>query len=150
MPQSATRWSSVHGDIFPAEISPWICNDATVAMQIRSFAGMAGGGIKQNHASGNRARARIPGNLSTRSRRIARPLARPGCRKSLEVVIDGLGSWAQSASTMNTPSVETAETVAPHAAPGSASYVQPNTHSKTLGYLLWIFGFTGSHRFYFG
>ncbi len=25
-----------------------------------------------------------------------------------------------------------------------------NTHSKTIGYLLWIFGFTGSHRFYFG
>jgi TM2 domain-containing membrane protein YozV len=27
---------------------------------------------------------------------------------------------------------------------------QPNTHSKLLGYLLWIFGFTGSHRFYYG
>jgi TM2 domain-containing membrane protein YozV len=25
-----------------------------------------------------------------------------------------------------------------------------NTHSKLIGYLLWIFGFTGSHRFYFG
>ncbi len=25
-----------------------------------------------------------------------------------------------------------------------------NTHSKLLGYLLWIFGFTGSHRFYYG
>lgn len=25
-----------------------------------------------------------------------------------------------------------------------------NTHSKFIGYLLWIFGFTGSHRFYFG
>ena len=25
-----------------------------------------------------------------------------------------------------------------------------DTHSKTIGYLLWIFGFTGSHRFYFG
>ena len=24
------------------------------------------------------------------------------------------------------------------------------THSKTIGYLLWIFGFTGSHRFYYG
>lgn len=24
------------------------------------------------------------------------------------------------------------------------------THSKVIGYLLWIFGFTGSHRFYFG
>ncbi|MDF1579350.1 MAG: TM2 domain-containing protein [Desulfuromonadales bacterium] len=25
-----------------------------------------------------------------------------------------------------------------------------NTHSLVIGYLLWIFGFTGSHRFYFG
>jgi TM2 domain-containing membrane protein YozV len=25
-----------------------------------------------------------------------------------------------------------------------------NTHSKAMGYVLWIFGFTGSHRFYFG
>lgn len=24
------------------------------------------------------------------------------------------------------------------------------THSTMIGYLLWIFGFTGSHRFYFG
>jgi TM2 domain-containing membrane protein YozV len=24
------------------------------------------------------------------------------------------------------------------------------THSKVIGYLLWIFGFTGAHRFYFG
>lgn len=24
------------------------------------------------------------------------------------------------------------------------------THSKAIGYVLWIFGFTGSHRFYFG
>ncbi len=24
------------------------------------------------------------------------------------------------------------------------------THSKVIGYILWIFGFTGSHRFYFG
>lgn len=28
--------------------------------------------------------------------------------------------------------------------------IERNTHSKALGYLLWIFGFTGSHRFYFG
>jgi TM2 domain-containing membrane protein YozV len=28
--------------------------------------------------------------------------------------------------------------------------VYPDTHSKVIGYLLWIFGFTGSHRFYFG
>ena len=25
-----------------------------------------------------------------------------------------------------------------------------DTHLKTVGYVLWIFGFTGSHRFYFG
>jgi TM2 domain-containing membrane protein YozV len=25
-----------------------------------------------------------------------------------------------------------------------------DTHSKTVGYLLWIFGFTGAHRFYLG
>lgn len=27
---------------------------------------------------------------------------------------------------------------------------QSKTHSVPLGYLLWIFGFTGSHRFYYG
>jgi TM2 domain-containing membrane protein YozV len=26
----------------------------------------------------------------------------------------------------------------------------PDTHSKVIGYLLWIFGFTGAHRFYYG
>lgn len=26
----------------------------------------------------------------------------------------------------------------------------PSTHSVFVGYLLWIFGFTGAHRFYFG
>jgi TM2 domain-containing membrane protein YozV len=25
-----------------------------------------------------------------------------------------------------------------------------DTHSKTIGYLLWIFGLSGSHRFYYG
>ena len=25
-----------------------------------------------------------------------------------------------------------------------------NTHSKVIGYILWLFGFTGSHRFYYG
>ncbi len=25
-----------------------------------------------------------------------------------------------------------------------------NTHSKTVGYILWIFGFIGAHRFYYG
>ncbi|MFH1215455.1 MAG: TM2 domain-containing protein [Pseudomonadota bacterium] len=28
--------------------------------------------------------------------------------------------------------------------------LQSDTHSKTIGYILWIFGFTGSHRFYYG
>jgi TM2 domain-containing membrane protein YozV len=28
--------------------------------------------------------------------------------------------------------------------------VQTNTHSKVIGYLLWIFGFLGAHRFYYG
>ncbi|MFK4131212.1 NINE protein [Pseudomonas luteola] len=27
---------------------------------------------------------------------------------------------------------------------------QNDTHSKVLGYLLWIFGFLGAHRFYYG
>jgi len=25
-----------------------------------------------------------------------------------------------------------------------------DSHSKVIGYILWIFGFTGSHRFYYG
>ncbi|RLU00359.1 NINE protein [Ketobacter sp.] len=27
---------------------------------------------------------------------------------------------------------------------------QASTHSKVIGYILWIFGFLGSHRFYYG
>ena len=27
---------------------------------------------------------------------------------------------------------------------------RPDTHSKIIGYLLWIFGFLGAHRFYYG
>lgn len=30
----------------------------------------------------------------------------------------------------------------------NASY--NDTHSKIIGYILWIFGFTGAHRFYYG
>lgn len=30
------------------------------------------------------------------------------------------------------------------------TYTGYETHSMVIGYLLWIFGFTGSHRFYFG
>ena len=26
----------------------------------------------------------------------------------------------------------------------------PGTHSKAVGYILWIFGFMGAHRFYYG
>jgi TM2 domain-containing membrane protein YozV len=25
-----------------------------------------------------------------------------------------------------------------------------DTHRKTIGYILWVFGFTGAHRFYYG
>ena len=28
--------------------------------------------------------------------------------------------------------------------------VERNTHSLLIGYILWIFGFTGAHRFYYG
>lgn len=31
-----------------------------------------------------------------------------------------------------------------------ATAAAPNTHSMMIGYLLWIFGFTGAHRFYYG
>lgn len=33
---------------------------------------------------------------------------------------------------------------------GSQPGVKTATHSTLIGYLLWIFGFTGSHRFYYG
>ena len=29
-------------------------------------------------------------------------------------------------------------------------YAANDTHLKTVGYILWIFGFTGAHRFYYG
>jgi TM2 domain-containing membrane protein YozV len=28
--------------------------------------------------------------------------------------------------------------------------IEGDTHSKTIGYILWIFGFLGAHRFYYG
>lgn len=28
--------------------------------------------------------------------------------------------------------------------------MQKDTHTPVIGYLLWLFGFTGSHRFYYG
>ncbi|MBK7976508.1 MAG: TM2 domain-containing protein [Deltaproteobacteria bacterium] len=33
---------------------------------------------------------------------------------------------------------------------GSAQPQRADTHRKSFGYLLWIFGFLGSHRFYYG
>ncbi|UTW11758.1 NINE protein [Marinobacterium rhizophilum] len=30
------------------------------------------------------------------------------------------------------------------------SAISTNSHSKLMGYILWIFGFMGAHRFYFG
>jgi TM2 domain-containing membrane protein YozV len=33
---------------------------------------------------------------------------------------------------------------------GTASISQEGSHNIALGYILWIFGFTGSHRFYYG
>ncbi|HEX4143422.1 MAG TPA: TM2 domain-containing protein [Pirellulales bacterium] len=32
----------------------------------------------------------------------------------------------------------------------SAVYPENETHSLIIGYLLWVFGFTGAHRFYYG
>lgn len=29
-------------------------------------------------------------------------------------------------------------------------FMSNNTHSTLIGYLLWLFGFTGAHRFYYG
>jgi TM2 domain-containing membrane protein YozV len=28
--------------------------------------------------------------------------------------------------------------------------IEDDSHSKAIGYILWLFGFTGSHRFYYG
>jgi TM2 domain-containing membrane protein YozV len=36
-----------------------------------------------------------------------------------------------------------------HAVRGSAN-IPADTHSKFVGYVLWIFGFMGAHRFYYG
>lgn len=32
----------------------------------------------------------------------------------------------------------------------SIAYPPPNSHSILMGYVLWLFGFTGAHRFYYG
>jgi len=34
--------------------------------------------------------------------------------------------------------------------PGTLMGYSNDTHLKSIGYILWIFGFTGSHRFYYG
>lgn len=31
-----------------------------------------------------------------------------------------------------------------------STYIKSNSHSVGIGYLLWIFGFMGAHRFYYG
>lgn len=38
----------------------------------------------------------------------------------------------------------------PYATPAHQPAQRPDTHSKIIGYLLWIFGFMGAHRFYYG
>ena len=44
-----------------------------------------------------------------------------------------------------------ASTHSPTYAPGGFQHaLRTDTHSKAIGYLLWIFGFFGAHRFYFG
>ncbi|MCB1228915.1 MAG: TM2 domain-containing protein [Verrucomicrobiae bacterium] len=46
---------------------------------------------------------------------------------------------------------ETSTSIQPHA--GGAPAGNPpasSTHSVAIGYILWIFGFTGAHRFYYG
>ena len=34
--------------------------------------------------------------------------------------------------------------------PANAATARNDTHLKSVGYLLWIFGFLGAHRFYYG
>ena len=38
----------------------------------------------------------------------------------------------------------------PHPRSWEREGMAKDTHSKLIGYLLWIFGFTGAHRFYYG
>jgi len=37
-----------------------------------------------------------------------------------------------------------------HFVAGKKMTENTDTHRKTIGYILWLFGFTGSHRFYYG
>ncbi|REC95938.1 NINE protein [Kushneria indalinina] len=39
---------------------------------------------------------------------------------------------------------------APEHAPTQTTPATQGTHNMLMGYLLWIFGFTGAHRFYYG
>ena len=39
---------------------------------------------------------------------------------------------------------------APGKGRGNTGRMSTDTHSKVIGYALWVFGFTGSHRFYYG
>ena len=38
----------------------------------------------------------------------------------------------------------------PYTSPAHSGATRADTHSKVIGYLLWIFGFMGAHRFYYG
>jgi TM2 domain-containing membrane protein YozV len=40
--------------------------------------------------------------------------------------------------------------MAPTATTHHEQYAPADTHSVFLGYIIWLFGFTGSHRFYYG
>ncbi|WP_456269995.1 TM2 domain-containing protein [Kushneria sp. AK178] len=39
---------------------------------------------------------------------------------------------------------------APEHAPAHTANTTQGTHNMLMGYLLWLFGFTGAHRFYYG
>ncbi len=42
------------------------------------------------------------------------------------------------------------DTLSSYSSTASSASLPRNTHSKLVGYILWIFGFTGAHRFYYG
>lgn len=50
-------------------------------------------------------------------------------------------SWARNSSSSYRRSMRLSE---------EGMSTRADTHSKLIGYLLWIVGFTGAHRFYFG
>lgn len=48
------------------------------------------------------------------------------------------------------PTISPMTAIAQPSAPAPAPVARPTTHNILIGYLLWIFGFTGAHRFYYG